>query len=356
LLSQRLFHASLRLVIVVISGPMVRPQDKLPALDGLRGLGAVAVMLFHGAGYFSVPWLFRHGDLAVDLFFALSGYVVARSYETRMRDDWRGFALLRFRRLWPVLVVGVSVGAAAGAVLGVEHIPTLAAAALLCFPLFASGPLFPLNNVEWSLMCELVANIAHCALVRWLTPRRLAALVAVCWAGSMIAVGFDLMGPHGRGAWGGLARIGFGYFAGVLLYRLEHRLPRPRLSIWLVLLPLTAILLPHGQAFRPLLGMGTVTIMPLVVWLALGARVSALEARVAGVAADLSYPLYFVHLPILVLAHHFAPEHGAMARAAFLAGGIAVSLVAAVAALHLDRGARRAWPRPRVDAASTTSY
>ncbi|MGI8683192.1 MAG: acyltransferase family protein [Mycobacteriales bacterium] len=49
-----------------------RPQH-LPALDGVRGLAVVAVLLFHGG----VSWA-RGGFLGVDAFFVLSGYLITR--------------------------------------------------------------------------------------------------------------------------------------------------------------------------------------------------------------------------------------------------------------------------------------
>ena len=43
------------------------------------------------------------GYLAVDLFFMLSGYVMARTYEPRMARGFSpaAFFLARYRRLWP---------------------------------------------------------------------------------------------------------------------------------------------------------------------------------------------------------------------------------------------------------------
>lgn len=51
-------------------------QNHLLALDALRGVAAVSVMLFH----ISNGWL-PYGYLAVDMFFMLSGFVLAFSYE-----------------------------------------------------------------------------------------------------------------------------------------------------------------------------------------------------------------------------------------------------------------------------------
>jgi len=77
-------------------------------MDGLRGLLAVYVMLGHVLPFTVVPgWLaapFHHGEAAVDLFFALSGLVIANSLERFGAAFWP-FMRARARRLLPVYFV-----------------------------------------------------------------------------------------------------------------------------------------------------------------------------------------------------------------------------------------------------------
>ena len=75
----------------------------LPALDGLRTVSVVAVLLFHGG--------VRHlagGFLGVDCFFVLSGFlitgVLVREYDDFGRIDLRRFYGARLRRLLPALL------------------------------------------------------------------------------------------------------------------------------------------------------------------------------------------------------------------------------------------------------------
>ena len=56
-------------------------------LDAMRGVAAITVVLFHGARLAGVQTM-PHGYLAVDMFFALSGFVISRAYDRRLAADW----------------------------------------------------------------------------------------------------------------------------------------------------------------------------------------------------------------------------------------------------------------------------
>lgn len=84
-------------------------------LDGLRGSAALLVVLFHiqgmPVGFEGSKVLLHHAPLAVDFFFALSGFVIGYAYD----DRWGGmsvrhFLALRLIRLHPLVVLGVFLG------------------------------------------------------------------------------------------------------------------------------------------------------------------------------------------------------------------------------------------------------
>ncbi|MEF2278373.1 acyltransferase [Deinococcus sp. YIM 134068] len=96
------------------------PLLRSPGLDGVRGLAALAVVFSHVATLTYVPWgprlptpaeftLWYLGAPAVDLFFVLSGYVVARSL--LRRPAVRPYLARRVVRLAPLayLAVGLAV-------------------------------------------------------------------------------------------------------------------------------------------------------------------------------------------------------------------------------------------------------
>ena len=105
------------------------PQTSLPSaayadskphydiLDGLRGVAALLVVVFHlceahATSHFDQ--LLNHGYLAVDFFFALSGFVIGYAYDDRWgRMTYRDFFKRRLIRLHPMVVMGMLIGAAA---------------------------------------------------------------------------------------------------------------------------------------------------------------------------------------------------------------------------------------------------
>ena len=75
----------------------------IPAIDGLRAVAVIAVMLYH-LGFTWIPG----GFLGVDLFFVISGYVITRllldSIQRSGGLDLRAFYAARVRRLLPPLI------------------------------------------------------------------------------------------------------------------------------------------------------------------------------------------------------------------------------------------------------------
>lgn len=329
--------------------PVAKATTRFVVLDGLRGGAALAVLALH------VPPLDRvvpHGYLAVDLFFMMSGFVVAHAYEARLRSGWSlgDFMRVRVLRLWPLYLLGTLIGAAvfASAVEGPVMAAALAmmmAAAVLLIPLPVGHDvqIFNLNRPAWSLFFEMVANLLYGAFARRLTER---VLVLLSVAGACaVVVAFGLagtgsLGHHGDSLLGGAARILFGFPLGVLFHRL-HQSGRltVRAPIPLILVAFLATLaLPNlGRLNGWLDAVVVVLVFPLLVAGAVDAEVKARTASAFAFLADLSYPLYILHGPILMGFAQFGGE----STAALLAGGV-VSLVAAwVAGRWFDPWGRR---------------
>ena len=118
------------------------PAPHLPALDGLRGVAIAGVLLFH-TGYLD------GGFLGVDLFFALSGYLITdlllREVERTGTVSLVSFWGRRIRRLLPALsVMLASIATLVWAFAPPETVRTT----------LSDGPWVQANLVNWHLLAE----------------------------------------------------------------------------------------------------------------------------------------------------------------------------------------------------------
>ncbi len=159
---------------------MTRPSQFLPALEGLRGLSALGVFLYHfhhvpGLEPLTrnLPILFAHGWVFVDVFFLISGWVMGHVYFNDL-DTGRGlgaFLLARIIRLMPlhilVLVAWIMVAPYLG-VLSVRDI-SLGDLFVQASLTFTWGPLFvqPLVPPSWSISAEFAVYLLFPVMV-WL--------------------------------------------------------------------------------------------------------------------------------------------------------------------------------------------
>lgn len=83
-------------------------KSRIQVLDSLRGIAALAVLLFHYSFAYSpsdVSFVFRYGYLGVHLFFIVSGFVIYMTIEkTKYPSD---FIVSRFSRLFPAYWVAI---------------------------------------------------------------------------------------------------------------------------------------------------------------------------------------------------------------------------------------------------------
>ena len=280
-------------------------------LDALRGLGAVTVLLTHIGYVGGDRSLARFGFLAVDLFFIMSGFVIGRAYEEKLRSgmSWRHFMLLRLARFYPSLFLGVVAGLVAYFVIpgGTYRLGWYSLGHLVLVPdLTAREGIFPLNGVLWTLFFELAINAVHALVLRWLTTARLAVIVlamGLWWAYAASSSG------NWGGGWNvatfvsGFARVGWGYGAGLLLHRLMKSRWKVPPILWTlpIVLAAVAFLWPSSGVSTARVMVSLFLLCPLMVFLAVSTEVPPFARGAARWLGGISYPLYAIHLPLLLM-------------------------------------------------------
>ena len=147
-------------------------------LDGLRGVAALLVIVYHVFecfGWTPVP----HGYLAVDFFFVLSGFVIGYAYDSRWSEGLSvgHFFKRRLIRLHPMVIMGTLIGAVCfflqgsvrwdGSHVSAGWVMVAMLLGMLMLPLWpgaaadvrGNGELFPLNGPSWSLFFEYIGTL-----------------------------------------------------------------------------------------------------------------------------------------------------------------------------------------------------
>ncbi|GGW23431.1 acyltransferase family protein [Streptomyces xantholiticus] len=290
-------------------------------LDGIRGVAALCIVVLHSHRYFGDP--LPSAQMAVDLFFVLSGFVLAHAYEERFREGmspWR-FMLARYVRLYPVYLLGTILGLVQALCMMryqgqevMENHPDqewtwsqllvdLPFAALMLPDPFAAA-LFPLNGIMWSIFFELLANLV------WVLSRRLlestkvlvgVVLVsgvlftgaALWWDSTALGVGWDTFA-------GGLARVLYSFMLGVLLHRFHRAVRAPRIHPLLLLGVLPALAAFDLSTISQLCC--ALVVLPLLVLLGAKAEPQGATALLCTRLGLASYAVYALHKRLYMLS------------------------------------------------------
>ncbi len=329
-------------------------------LDGVRGIAAIAVMLFHFEDYLHIRPLFRSSFLAVDLFFLMSGFVLAHSYGEKLGSGYMSFGrfmVVRLIRLWPMYLFATSVGCGYYSVkvlLGTTDAPAISTIVyylglnLIFLPVPVGveplSGMFPFAPSSWSLATEMLASAAF-GVVLFRLRRRHLAVVGVVATLSFLAVAasyreFDL-------GWSlptfsaGILRTVSEFATGLILYRVSRAAklpplcsPVPLLLVGVGVLVSLLILPPNVLGF-PIFA--TFGLFPLFIMVAARTKTTSLIDRICDELGRISYPLYLLHTPILLwvagvwkLVLHRDPTYsGLLAGVAMVIASLVVSYLSA---------------------------
>jgi peptidoglycan/LPS O-acetylase OafA/YrhL len=310
--------------------PTPSSRHRFHLLDGLRGVASILVVYWHAPAY-----LWSRGNrsnyLAVDFFFCLSGFIVAFAYERRLIEslNFKRFLLARVIRLYPTYLLAVLLGLPIFFATGIPHptphalyghIALLVPTQLFLMPnigIFPDPLLFPVLNPGWSLFFELLASAAFGALVRLrrastpylITIYVIALLIMIHWSRvhHTVSVGWS---SSFKSPYAGIARVGLTFTAGILLQRVYRRKEKHTFAASIsgpLALVITSVLIfilftPFALMQTSIFQVSVLALwLPCLVLLGSFCRVPKWCNRLCAFLGDVSYPLYLLHYPALML-------------------------------------------------------
>ena len=337
-------------------------KPRYAILDGLRGVAALVVILFHGFETY-IPFFgtqhINHGYLAVDFFFVLSGFVIGYAYDDRWdRMSTWSFFKRRLIRLHPMVVAGTFFGAClfffgesdyfsliGGTepwkfflciVLGLLMIP-----AGTGLDIRGWGETNSLNGPNWSLTFEYIGNILYAFVLRRLPTVVLGMLcVASAFLTMNLALGWDVFGFFAQpkydviGGWSitpdqmyvGFSRLLYPFLCGLLISRLlpkfitkENPSGSPlgiRGGFWWASLLLVVLFAVPQIGGKSCVADGLyqvfaiVVMFPVIVLIGAGSKTTdKRSAKWCETLGNLSYPLYITHFPLMYMQMAWVSSH-----------------------------------------------
>jgi len=323
-------------------------KERFELLDVMRGIAALAVVVGHANDILGDPKYTGSTGLAVDFFFCLSGFVVAHAYGDRLQAgalSYGRFVYKRLLRLFPMILIGALLGFAAHLYVNHEAAWVDGAMSMVMIPRLSGYLAFPLDVPMWSLPYEIGASLAFGLVVKicpkvipWALVVSGIVLAACVWkAGHVISFGVG----SAPGIAKGLLRITYPVLLGAVLCRYRNRLPR--VPSFVAPLALVAVLLTVTPWTGPYQTVAVMIVLPLIV----AAGVKGTVSPRLLFLERLSYPLYLVHWPVLLMVCHTLQGRAPGP----VVGAVAIATACAVAWLLLvayDEPARR-WLASRLD-------
>jgi len=301
-------------------------ERRITELDGIRGLAALGVVVYHYHKHLEAAPLeiilapIYHGGLFfVDLFFVLSGFILAQVYSHEARYlTLRSALVSRVARLYPLHLLTLCIAAA------LQKLHVVLAdhgfiyvyndwyhLALNLVMLNESGLQtgFSFNGPSWSISTEFIVNVLF-LLVALRSPRR------AFWLGLALVAGMILLDvathwsepPRYLAPFNRLFRCFLGFGAGLVLREIHERVKSKRAPGWLTEITLAAAVLsmlyfmsmPERSATFYVLSLAC---FPAIILLSLRSKVmgAVLRTRPLVLLGHCSFSLYLLHFPIELL-------------------------------------------------------
>ena len=312
------------------------------------------VVLFHIMGM-AVSWadtgqLLHHAAMAVDFFFGLSGFVIAYAYDDRWKTMSTGqFFLIRLIRLHPLVILGSVLGllsflcdpfADNQKVVPIATVLIDFVLACLLIPYNALpnrwSDTHSLNSPAWSLMQEYIGNIAYALVLRRLATWALGLVVLIAGV-FLVSMAWNVnsvdQGAGWESFWGGPTRMAFSFSMGLWLYRVRGRFPKLRFG-WVALtvalaivfaVPLVPKSIPHGNGIYE--AFAAIVLFPLIIVCGAHSELGKIEMAICKIAGRISYPVYILHFPFLLIYMNFVNFRKPDLQTAYTVGAISLVVV-----------------------------
>lgn len=336
---------------------LLQTKPHFGILDGLRGIAALAVVLFHFMEIVFTDYsknFIGHGFLAVDFFFCLSGFVIGYAYDNRIEKmGVRTFFTSRLIRLHPLVIFGSVLGLAGFLFDPFGGQPALYSTAKLALIFLTSILLIPfgvmedrffnlfgLNAPAWSLFWEYVANILYAFILCRLARRYLIGL-------SVIAAFFVCLVAYRSGSllggwskdnfWDGGARIAYSFLEGLIVYRCNWILKNKLGFTGLAFLLAIAFISPYSQwnwITEPFI---VLLYFPFLIALGAGTKLNGSISKLCVFSGKISYPLYMTHYAGIWIFASYCNAHkpGMLQLAIVIISGILLLMGFAYAVMRL---------------------
>ena len=375
-------------------------------LDGLRGVAAFIVVCFHlFESYGGRANTIGHGYLAVDFFFALSGFVIGYAYDDRWNKmtTW-GFFKRRLVRLHPMVILAATLAmlfyyftdgvpafhivreTAPWVLFGVFLWQCLMIPLPQAWDIRGYAEVSSLGGTFWTLHYEYFANFIYALFVRRFNKIGLWIFVAICAVFSFcLANQIDILGLWGH-RWArysmnsgfsltvsevsvALTRLMYPFFAGLLVSRMGWLIKVKGGFWWCSLLVAILLIMPpvgvndaHFDFETRSMVIGAndsmwmngiyesfviLLMFPLIVSMGAGSKVVGKKSSaICKFLGELSYPLYLTHFSLVYIQQSWVATHqdSTFAQHAFVFVAVLVlSILQAYACLKLYDLPIREW-------------
>lgn len=352
-------------------------REYLPALTGLRFVLAVWVILHHISGHNmmleawtdALPWygqsIVHAGYMAVQTFFILSGFVLARTYANSSwtRTDVIRYGWARIARIYPVYLISLAVVSPFifETMLKPGRTPaektTLLGDYVLVLQGWTTGLNVGWNTPAWSLSCEFFFYLLFPFVFPFLrnAGRKMLACIA------LLAIVTPVLMAHANIPWEWKPLHHFSDFVigivaagayGALRTRMHGRgawlyLPAMALGVYVILFP-GIMRGTYGDLNTGLRPLNAIALLGFA--LSGGACARLLSGRTLDYLGKISYSMYILHVPVLWWYSHWA-MHGPLHMPGTIATLVYFGMVTAVsaAAFRWVEMPANKWIRKQVD-------